>query len=98
MLTMSYHNMQHNVSINHRARQITPSDFTKFTHILAADGSNLRRLQDIERQLREKDPSSSTAEMKLWGSYLSDSKPITDPYYVDTEVSASPYMMLFNIH
>jgi len=76
---------KHNLPINHRARQITFPDFTNFTYILAADGSNLRRLQDLERQLKGKDPSSSTAEVKLWGSYLPGNKPIADPYYVDTE-------------
>jgi len=76
---------KHNVPINHTARQITPSDFTKFTHILAADGSNLRHLEGIERRLREQEPSNSTAEVKLWGSYLPGDKPIADPYYVDTE-------------
>jgi protein-tyrosine-phosphatase len=79
---------QHNVSIKHKARTITTSDFTKFTYILAADGSNLRHLQDMERRLREQE-SSSTAEVKLWGSYLPGNKPITDPYYIDTEASTS---------
>jgi protein-tyrosine-phosphatase len=80
---------QHNVQINHRACHIITNDFTKFDYILAADESNLRHVQGMERRLREEDPSNSIAEVKLWGSYLPGNKPIADPYYIDTEVSAS---------
>lgn len=55
------------------ARQISTSDFTQFTHILAADENNLRRLKQIK-------PLNATAEVRLWGSY-DDNKPIPDPYY-----------------
>jgi len=61
------------VPISHEARQVSQRDFYNFTHILASDNSNLASL------LRNK-PSDSTAEVKLWGSYL-DGKPIADPYY-----------------
>ncbi|KAF9462085.1 phosphotyrosine protein phosphatase I superfamily [Collybia nuda] len=64
---------KHKVRITSKARQITTSDFTRFTHILASDESNL---QDLLRQK----PDNSTAEVRLWGSYL-DHKPIPDPYY-----------------
>ncbi|KAG1716004.1 hypothetical protein ID866_1169 [Astraeus odoratus] len=64
---------QHNVPIDHSARQVQDSDFKDFQYILAADESNLRNLQRIK-------PSSTTAEVRLWGSYL-DNKPIADPYY-----------------
>ena len=64
---------QHKVPINHEARQISESDFTRFTHILASDGSNLRHLERIK-------PSNSTADIQLWGSFL-DNRPIPDPYY-----------------
>ena len=80
---------QHNVPINHRARQISSSDFSKFAYILAADESNLRHLQGLERRLRERESSDyadNTAEVKLWGSYLPGNRPIADPYY-DNEVS-----------
>ncbi|KAK7059138.1 Low molecular weight phosphotyrosine protein phosphatase [Paramarasmius palmivorus] len=63
----------HGVPISHQARKISTSDFTKFTHILAADGSNLRDLERIK-------PRDATAEVKLWGSYLNN-EPIGDPYY-----------------
>ena len=46
-------------------------DFYSFTHILAADDSNLNTL------LRKK-PYNATAEVKLWGSYF-DNEPIPDP-------------------
>jgi len=64
---------KHKVPISHRARQVTSSDFKNFTHILAADESNLRNLMSIK-------PTDSIAEVRLWGSYL-DNKPIPDPYY-----------------
>ncbi|KIM85126.1 hypothetical protein PILCRDRAFT_817107 [Piloderma croceum F 1598] len=75
--------VKHNVPINHRARQINSSDFTKFAYILAADESNLRHLQGLERRLREQESSdaNNTAEVKLWGSYLPGNRPIADPYY-----------------
>ncbi|KAF5375168.1 hypothetical protein D9758_000424 [Tetrapyrgos nigripes] len=64
---------KHNIPIEHSARQINTSDFTKFTHILASDESNLRTLKSMK-------PKNATAEVRLFGSYL-DNKPIADPYY-----------------
>ncbi|GLB36008.1 putative low molecular weight phosphatase family protein [Lyophyllum shimeji] len=64
---------KHNVPISCKARQIDTADFTNFTHILAADESNLR-------DLMRKRPPNATADIRLWGSYL-DNKPIPDPYY-----------------
>ncbi|KAF5384982.1 hypothetical protein D9615_001397 [Tricholomella constricta] len=60
-----------------KARELATSDFAEFTHILAADESNLRNL------MRRK-PQNSTADIRLWGSYL-DNKPIPDPYYGGTD-------------
>lgn len=65
--------LQHDTPIHHRARQIKSSDFMTFTHILASDQSNLGRLRDFQ-------PKNSTAQVRLWGSYL-DGEPIPDPYY-----------------
>lgn len=48
-------------------------DFSRFTHILAADEANLRNLERVR-------PRGATAEVRLWGAYLDD-KPIPDPYY-----------------
>ncbi|PFH54802.1 hypothetical protein AMATHDRAFT_134075 [Amanita thiersii Skay4041] len=64
---------EHDVPISHQARQISTSDFTEFTHILASDDGNLRELHRIK-------PRDSTAEVRLWGSYL-DGNSIPDPYY-----------------
>ncbi|KAF8203833.1 low molecular weight phosphotyrosine protein phosphatase [Pholiota molesta] len=64
---------KHNVPIDSLARQISTSDFVRFTHILAADENNLRHLQSMQ-------PPNATAEVRLWGSYL-DNKAIPDPYY-----------------
>ena len=64
---------QNKVPIKHSARQVTQADFRTFTHILAADESNLRNLQRMK-------PRDATAEVRLWGSYL-DGEAIPDPYY-----------------
>ncbi|KAH9486603.1 Low molecular weight phosphotyrosine protein phosphatase [Psilocybe cubensis] len=64
---------KHNVPIDSYARQVATSDFVRFTHILASDESNLQNLNRIK-------PSNTTADVRLWGSYL-DNKPIPDPYY-----------------
>ena len=64
---------QHHVPITCLARQVATADFTSFTHILASDENNLR-------ELVRKKPSNSTADIRLWGSYL-DNKSIPDPYY-----------------
>jgi len=64
---------KHNVPISRTARQVTIKDFTTFTHILAADESNLAALNRTK-------PKDSTAQVRLFGSYLDD-KQITDPYY-----------------
>jgi low molecular weight phosphotyrosine protein phosphatase len=61
------------IPMKHLARKVTQGDFDKFTHILAADESNLRDLKKVK-------PGDSTAEIRLWGSYLDD-VPISDPYY-----------------
>ncbi|KAJ4485972.1 phosphotyrosine protein phosphatase [Lentinula aciculospora] len=77
--TAAYHagegpdDRRHKIHIEHNARQIQTSDFTEFTHILAADESNLRNLERAK-------PKGATAEVRLWGSYL-DHRPIADPYY-----------------
>lgn len=65
---------------------VTKEDFKKFTHILAADDSNLR---DLKRKM----PDDSTAEVVLWGSYL-DNAPIPDPYYDGIVRSLSRYVEL----
>lgn len=56
---------QHGVPINSVARQVSREDFNKFTHILAADESNLANLQRIK-------PAGSKAEVRLFGSYDDD--------------------------
>jgi len=64
---------KHNIPIDSVARQVSTSDFIRFTHILASDENNLQYLQRIR-------PANATAEVRLWGSYL-DNKAIPDPYY-----------------
>lgn len=64
---------QFGVPISHISRQVRQKDFYNFTYILASDNSNLDKLLRIR-------PDDSTAQIKLWGSYL-DGAPIADPYY-----------------
>lgn len=60
----------------YRARQVSPADFHRFTHIFALDHSNLANLRALA-------PSGATAEVKL----LLDIVPgeagqaVADPYY-----------------
>ncbi|KAM6496446.1 phosphotyrosine protein phosphatase [Amanita muscaria] len=63
---------KNNVPISHQARRLKISDYTNFTHILASDESNLRFIN-------KKKPANTTAEIRLWGSYL-DGEIIPDPY------------------
>lgn len=59
-----------------RARQVDQQDFHSFTHILAMDRSNLRRL-------RQDAPEDSLAEIRLFLDYapgLSTTE-VPDPYY-----------------
>ncbi|KAJ7076565.1 phosphotyrosine protein phosphatase [Mycena belliarum] len=63
----------HKIPISHHSRKLSAADFTEFTHILASDANNLR---DIKRVM----PDISTADIRLWGSYL-DGKSIPDPWY-----------------
>jgi len=61
----------HSITLSHIVRQITMSDFTKFTHILAVDEKTLRDLTTME-------PHNATAVVRLWGSYV-DWIPIPRP-------------------
>ncbi|KAK0245646.1 phosphotyrosine protein phosphatase [Armillaria nabsnona] len=72
-LTLSYIS-QHKIPISHAARKVRSSDYTEFTHILAADESNLN-------SLKRNAPRNATATIRLWGSYLESNSPISDPYY-----------------
>lgn len=62
--------------IDSLSRQVSTSDFVRFTYILAADENNLRDLERVR-------PGNATATVRLWGSYLDD-KRIPDPYYGGT--------------
>ncbi|KAL1748573.1 phosphotyrosine protein phosphatase I superfamily [Schizophyllum fasciatum] len=64
---------KHGIPLDRVARQVCEEDFRNFTHILAADNSNLGALQRMR-------PRDATASVELWGSYL-DGRPIADPYY-----------------
>lgn len=62
----------------YRARQVTPEDFRRFTHVVALDRANLA---DLER-LR---PSDASAELLLLLDVVEGrrGKSVADPYYGD---------------
>ena len=68
---------RHGIDISaYRARQITPRDFTRFTHVFALDGQNLADL----RKLR---PADASAHLGLLMDLVPGCKgqPVADPYY-----------------
>jgi len=62
----------------YRARQVTASDFSKFSHIVALDRENLANLQRLR-------PVGSTAELSLLLDRVSgrEGEAVADPYYGD---------------
>jgi protein-tyrosine phosphatase len=61
---------------HYRARQVVPTDFGRFTHIIALDGSNLADLRALA-------PVDSTAELSLLLDHVSgrEGEGVSDPYY-----------------
>lgn len=59
-----------------RARQVTPADFTRFTHIFAMDHSNLADLAAVR-------PQDATAELSLLMDIVPgrEGASVADPYY-----------------
>jgi protein-tyrosine phosphatase len=67
------------VDIGHlRARQISPDDFHRFTHILALDRANLRAIERMR-------PATAPAETGLLLDYVigREGQEVADPYYGD---------------
>jgi protein-tyrosine phosphatase len=70
---------RHGVDITgYRARQVRRADFTRFTHILAADHQNLAHLEAMR-------PDDATAELALVLDHVEgrQGQSLTDPYYGD---------------
>lgn len=61
-----------------RARQVCPRDFHDFTHVLALDHDNLRRLRDLA-------PEGAPAHLSLLLDHLPgrEGAAVADPYYGD---------------
>ncbi|KAI8892581.1 phosphotyrosine protein phosphatase I superfamily [Globomyces pollinis-pini] len=67
------------VPVDHRARQLTLSDFEKFEWILVMDDSNYR---DVKGRL----PKNSQAQVRLFGDFDPENEGfIKDPYYGGAE-------------
>ena len=67
------------VDIGHlRARQVTPEDFSRFTHVIALDHENLRVLE-------ARRPATATARLSLLLDHVAgrQGEAVTDPYYGD---------------
>ncbi|KAM7286562.1 low molecular weight phosphotyrosine protein phosphatase-like [Ixodes scapularis] len=64
----------HNVEMDHRARQVTLDDFRDFQYIFAMDNANMNYLTCLA-------PKSSKAKVELLGKYDPEGqKTIRDPY------------------
>lgn len=69
----------HGVDISgHRARQVTPGDFRRFTHVVALDRQNLADLQAIR-------PADASARLSLLLDHVPgrEGEAVRDPYYGD---------------
>lgn len=69
------------VDVSHRrARQVTASDFARFTHIVALDAQNLSDLEAIR-------PATSEAELSLLLDHVAGrvGEAVADPYYGDAD-------------
>ena len=64
----------------YKARQVTPADFTRFTHIFALDAENLADLQAIA-------PAKATAELALLLDLIPGraGEGVVDPYYGEAD-------------
>ncbi len=71
--------VRHGVDITGvRARQVTPSDFTRFDHIVALDHQNLADLRDLA-------PADATAELSLLLDHVPgrEGQSVADPWFGD---------------
>lgn len=72
---------KHGIDIRHyRARQVTTSDFSRYSHIVAMDRNNLADLEALR-------PAHATAQISLMLDYLWErqGQDVADPYYGDAD-------------
>lgn len=70
---------RHGIDIGgYRGRQVSPSDFTRFTHIVALDHDNLNSLRALM-------PGESTSRISLLLDHVKgrEGEEVSDPYYGD---------------
>ena len=74
-----------------RARQVGPRDFHDFTHVLALDHDNLRRLRDLK-------PEGAAARLSLLLDHLPgrEGEAVADPYYGDDSGFAATWAEVSN--
>lgn len=65
---------------HYRARQVTPADFRRFTHIVALDLQNLADLESLK-------PADATAQLALLLDFVPgrEGEAVADPYYGGSE-------------
>ena len=92
---------RHGVDISGlKARQVTPADFRRFTHIVALDHDNLANLRRLA-------PADATAELSLLLDHVPgrEGQAVTDPYFGDdagfevtwAEVTAAARTLALNL-
>jgi protein-tyrosine phosphatase len=70
---------RHGLDISgYRGRQVTPADFTRFTHIIALDHDNLSNLRRMA-------PAGAVAELSLLLDHVPgrEGQPVADPWFGD---------------
>ena len=79
------------VEIQHRGRQVHPTDFRDFTYIVAMDSSNLRNLEVLKLQSRF--PNKEIFLMRNFASGETGLA-VPDPYYGSEEDFENVYRIL----
>ncbi|MCJ1398708.1 hypothetical protein MMC11_001909 [Xylographa trunciseda] len=70
------------VNYSHVARQVKPSDFTRFDYVLAMDRSNLRDLQRLRQRVATRSDKANVAQVVLFGDFGGEEgEEIIDPWY-----------------
>jgi protein-tyrosine-phosphatase len=82
----------HNISIEHSARQLVPSDFDSFDYIIAMDKKNLADIKHSQSVGKKNDSSAKITLLSAFG--LDNEYEVEDPYYGNMETFEELYYVL----